>query len=210
MSRLVKEKSFEVWGLSGSIFVLIKWTTPLATNVETQWIFNTDGSIDVSQSMTGLALPMVKAGARLGIKKEFSNVTWYGRGPHEAYIDRKTGQKVGIYSATPETLEHRYMRPQENGNRTDTRSVTITNADGYGFEVSSDQTFDFSLREYSQEQIEKVKHLYELAKDDYLTLNIDHRQRGVGGDMPGNACLHEPYKLKSGTYQYSVKIKGVK
>lgn len=209
VSRLVKEKSFEVWGLSGSIFVLIKWTTPLATNVETQWIFNTDGSIDVSQSMTGLALPMVKAGARLGIKKEFSNVTWYGRGPHEAYIDRKTGQKIGIYSATPETLEHRYMRPQENGNRTDTRSVTITNSDGYGFEVSSDQTFDFSLREYSQEQLEKVKHLYELVKDDYLTLNIDHRQRGVGGDMPGNACLHEPYKLKSGTYAYSFRLKGV-
>lgn len=102
------------------------------------------------------------------------------------------------------------MRPQENGNRTDTRSLTITNDNGYGFEISADKTFDFSLREYSQEKLESAKHLYELEKDDYLTLNIDHRQRGVGGDMPGNACLHEPYKLKVGTYQYSVKIKGVK
>jgi beta-galactosidase len=207
---MVKTKSFETWGLSGSVYVLIRWSTPLAKDVQTQFIFHVDGTVELSQCMTGLVLPMVKAGVRLGLSKEFSNVSWYGRGPHEAYIDRKTGQKIGKYTATPETLEHRYMRPQENGNRTDTRSLTITNDKGYGFEISADKTFDFSLREYSQEKLESAKHLYELVKDDYLTLNIDHRQRGVGGDMPGNACLHEPYKLKVGTYQYSVKIKGVK
>ncbi len=210
VSRLVKVKNFRIAGFSGSVRATITWSTPLAKNVVTEMIFNADGTIDLSQDMQGLVLPMVKAGARLGIKKEFRNVAWYGRGPHEAYIDRKTGQKIGKYTATPETLEHRYMRPQENGNRTDTRSLTITNAEGYGFEVSADKSFDFSLREYSQEQLESAKHLYELKKDDYLTLNIDHRQRGVGGDMPGNACLHDPYKLKVGAYTYSVRIKGVK
>ncbi len=210
VSRMVSVKSCHVSNLNGSVFVHIKWNAPLTKSVETQFIFHVDGTVDFSQCMTGLVLPMVKAGVRLGINKEFSNVSWYGRGPHEAYIDRKTGQKVGKYTATPETLEHRYMRPQENGNRTDTRSLTITNDQGYGIEISADKTFDFSLREYSQEKLESAKHLYELEKDDYLTLNIDHRQRGVGGDMPGNACLHEPYKLKVGTYQYSVKIKGVK
>ncbi len=210
VSRMVKIKNTHVSTLNGSVFVCIRWSAPLAKDVQTQFIFNADGTVELSLNMTGLVLPMVKAGARLGINKEFCNVNWYGRGPHEAYIDRKTGQKIGIYKATPETLEHRYMRPQENGNRTDTRSITVTNNEGYGFEVYSDKTFDFSLREYSQEQLESAKHLYELKKDNFLTLNIDHRQRGVGGDMPGNACLHEPYKLKSGYYGYSVKIKGVK
>ncbi len=210
VSRLVKVKNFHIAGFSGSVRATITWSTPLARDVVTEMIFNADGTIDFSQDMQGLVLPMVKAGARLGIKKEFKNVAWYGRGPHEAYIDRKSGQKIGKYTATPETLEHRYMRPQENGNRTDTRNLTITNDEGYGFEISADKTFDFSLREYSQEQLESAKHLYELKKDSYLTLNIDHRQRGVGGDMPGNACLHEPYKLKSGAYSYSVRIKGVK
>ncbi len=210
VSKAVSVKKFHVSGFSGSVIVKITWSAPLAKNIKTQMIFNADGTVDLSQSMEGLVLPMVKVGARLGINKEFSNVSWYGRGPHEAYIDRKTGQKIGLYKATAESLEHRYMRPQENGNRTDTRSVAITNAEGYGFEVSSDHTFDFSLREYSQEQLESAKHLYELKKDGYLTLNIDHRQRGVGGDMPGNACLHDPYKLKCGKYSYSVRLKGIK
>ncbi len=210
VSRLVKVKNFHIASFSGSVRATIKWSTPLAKNVLTEMIFNADGTVDFSQDMQGLVLPMVKAGTRLGIKKEFKNVEWYGRGPHEAYIDRKTGQKIGKYTATAEALEHRYMRPQENGNRTDTRKLTVTNDEGYGFEISADKTFDFSLREYSQEQLESVKHLYELKKDDYLTLNIDHRQRGVGGDMPGNACLHDPYKLKSGMYSYSVRIKGIK
>ena len=53
-------------------------------------------------------------------------------------------------------------------------------------------------------------HLHELCEDEYLSLSIDARQRGVGGDMPGTACLHEPYKMHNGNYSFAFCIKGVK
>lgn len=208
-SRLIKPVTMEIYPFTGSIIVLFKWFTPLTKAVETDFIFNVDGTIDVCQNMDGLVLPMVKAGARMGISKRFCNVKWYGKGPHEAYIDRKRGQKAGIYEMSIADLEHRYMRPQENGNRTEIRRLEITDNSGAGFAVSADKTFDFSIHPYSQEQLEKAKHLHELKEDDFLTLNIDHRQRGVGGDMPGSAFLHEPYKLKSGNYSYHFKIEKV-
>ena len=210
VSRLVAPISVTVEPFCGaSVIVTYKWFSPLTMNVVTEFIFNADGSVDISQNMTGLVLPMLKAGARVGISKDFCSVKWYGRGPHEAYCDRKRGQKIGIYKMNINDLEHRYMRPQENGNRTDIRRVEITDKNGKGFSVSSDSTFDFSIHPYSQEKLEKAKHLYELKEDDFLTLNIDHRQRGVGGDMPGAAFLHKEYKLRSGTYSYHVKLEKV-
>lgn len=205
-SRLIASTGFEVHRLSGSVLLSFRWRSPLAKNVVTDFIFNADGTVDISQCMTGILLPMLKVGARLGIKKDFSNVKWYGRGPHEAYCDRKTGEKTAVHEMEISALEHRYMRPQENGNRTDTRRLEITDKNGHGFIISSDETFDFSIQPYTQEKLNKAKHLFELKKDDFLTLNIDHRQRGVGGDMPGCACLHEPYKLKCGEYSYSVRL----
>ncbi len=210
VSRLVTPASISVGKFCGSsVVVRYKWFSPLTMNLVTEFIFNADGSVDISQDMTGLVLPMLKAGARVGISRDFCNVKWYGRGPHEAYCDRKRGQKIGIYEMSIADLEHRYMRPQENGNRTDIRRVEITDKNGNGFSVSSDAAFDFSIHPYSQEKLEKAKHLYELQEDSFLTLNIDHRQRGVGGDMPGAAFLHKEYKLKSGTYSYHVRLEKI-
>ena len=210
VSKLIKIKSVGVRPLCGSsVMVTYKWSSPLTKNVVTDFIFNSDGSVDVSQNMAGLVLPMLKAGARVGISDRFCNVKWYGRGPHEAYCDRKRGQKIDVHEMSIDGLEHRYMRPQENGNRTDVRRLEITDENGNGFSVSSDNTFDFSIHPYSQEKLEKAKHLHELKKDGFLTLNIDHRQRGVGGDMPGAAFLHEEYKLRSGEYSYHVRLEKI-
>lgn len=208
-SRTVTVKSFSIFPFSGSCIVNIHWFAPFAGDVETDIIVNSDGSINIGQNMESPVLPMLRAGVRLGISKEYRNVKWYGRGPHEAYCDRKTGQRIATHEMTVEELEHRYMRPQENGNRTDVRSVEITNGDGNGFSISSDFPFEFQLQRYSQEKLEKAMHLYELEEDEYLSLSIDAKQRGVGGDMPGTACLHEPYKMKRGNYSFAFKIEGV-
>jgi len=211
VSRLIRISSVNIDCFGGSsVIVTYKWSAPFAKNVITDFIFNSDGSIDISQDMTGLILPMLKAGSRVGISNRFCNVKWYGRGPHEAYCDRKRGQKIAVHEMSIDELEHRYMRPQENGNRTDVRRLVITDENGNGFSVSSEKSFDFSIHPYSQEKLEKAKHLFELEKDNFLTLNIDHRQRGVGGDMPGAAFLHDEYKLKSGGYSYHIKLENVK
>ena len=209
-SRTVTVKSFSIFPFSGSCIVNIHWFAPFAGDVETDIIVNSDGSVNIGQNMESPVLPMLRAGVRLGIGKEYRNVKWYGRGPHEAYCDRKTGQRIATHELTVEELEHRYMRPQENGNRTDVRSVEITDGDGNGFCISSDFPFEFQLQRYSQEKLEKAMHLYELEEDEYLSLSIDAKQRGVGGDMPGTACLHEPYKMKRGNYSFAFKIEGVK
>lgn len=107
-------------------------------------------------------------------------------------------------------MGHMYMRPQENGNRTDVRSFEITDENGMGFVITGEKPLNFGLHEYSGEKLDNARHIHELVKDDYLTLNIDGFMRGVGGDLPGSAALHEPYKLypcKKYTFTFEIKSK---
>jgi beta-galactosidase len=167
-------------------------------------------------------LPILKAGMRVELTPALTRATWYGRGIHESQCDRKTGQKIAQYTLPVEELEHNYMRPQENGNRTDVRWLTLTRPDGTGLRIEAlpegaehpkniidnelTTPLNFSVRFWSQEKLDKADHLHELTPDDYLSVNLDGWQRGVGGDMPGCTYLHKPYKLKSGRYVYRFAI----
>ena len=91
---------------------------------------HSDGRIDVSYEGTPL-MDMLRFGLQFRLPGEFDLVKWYGRGPQETYCDRKTGGKIGIYNMKVEELEHRYMRPQENGQRTDVRSLELSDSDGH-------------------------------------------------------------------------------
>jgi len=200
-SRKVRPVSVKTKELSdGGAEVRVKWFTPFTRSVCTVYRFSPCGSITVKHTAAGLALPMLRIGLRVGIDAALLNAEWYGRGPHESYCDRKTGAKLALHSMRVSQLEHRYMRPQENGNRTDTRMLSLTDEDGGGlrFTALGGRPFGFSAGYYSQEKLEKAEHLFELEQDGFITLNLDAAQRGVGGDLPGNTVLHKPYKLKSG------------
>lgn len=188
--------------------VTVKWKAPFVAGVSTVYLFSPAGEVTVKHTAAGLFLPMLKVGMRMGIKSTLENVEWYGRGPHETYCDRKTGAKIAHHSSTVAALEHRYMRPQENGHRTDVRSLEITDGSGSGMVIDSmDIPFGFNLGYYTPEKLDKATHLFELEKDNCITLCLDAAQRGVGGDMPGCAYLHKPYKLKSGkTYSFEFRI----
>ena len=67
-----------------------------------------------------------------------SKATWYGRGPHESYWDRKTGARVGLYEKPVDDLHFPYVMPQENGNRADVRWIALTGEDGLGLRVSAE------------------------------------------------------------------------
>ena len=112
---------------------------------------------------------------------------------------------------TVDELEHRYMRPQENGHRCDVRSLEATDENGNGFIVEAlDKPFGFNMAWYTPEQLDSAKHLFELKKNNYITLSLDAAMRGVGGDMPGCAYLHEPYKLKANkSVGFEFRISGV-
>lgn len=191
--------------------VKVNWMAPFVSGVSTVYLFSPDGEVTVKHSARGLFLPMLKVGMRVGIKSTFENVSWYGRGPQETYCDRKTGARIARHEMTVAELEHRYMRPQENGHRTDVRSLEITDNSGFGIVIDAmDIPFGFNLSYYSPEKLDEATHLYKLRKDNCITLSLDAAERGVGGDMPGCAYLHKPYKLKSGkeyTFEFRISKK---
>ncbi|MFX1574295.1 MAG: glycoside hydrolase family 2 TIM barrel-domain containing protein [Promethearchaeota archaeon] len=155
--------------------------------------------------------PMIRFGMQTSIPKEFNKVTWYGRGPHETMFDRKTGAAIGIYSDSVENLIHPYVRPQENGNRTDIRWISITDKERTGLLISDvgGTNLSISAWPYTMEDLESAKHNHELPRREFITFNIDYKQRGVGGDIPAMAILHRKYRLeKNKKYSYSFLLRG--
>ena len=193
-------RSVKAVSTPSGVEVSVKWASPFTSGVSTTYLFAPDGSVSVKHTAQGLFIPMLKVGVRLALEPELENITWYGRGPQENYIDRKTGAKIGVYTKTVDELEHRYMRPQENGHRCDVRYLKALDENGEGIVIDAlDIPFGFNAMWYTPEALDKAKHLYELAKDNRITLSLDAAMRGVGGDMPGCAYLHDPYKLKAGS-----------
>lgn len=186
-------------------------TMGLKNSVATYKVYP-DGRIYVYHS----AVPssnMLRFGYQMTLPKEMEYVTWYGRGPVPTYCDRKTGAKIDVYKSTVTDFEYRYMRPQESSNRTDVRYFTITNKKGTGLKIYSyfDSPVNFSAYHYTVDGLEKATHINNIPYEDITTLNIDHMQCGVGGDLPGQAFVREPYLMKKGVKQaYSFVIEPVK
>jgi beta-galactosidase len=152
-----------------------------------------------------------KAMLRLGFTTQLPDVQrvrWFGKGPHENYIDRNRGAWTAIHDLPLNALGHDYMRPQENGNRTRVRWLEATG--GFGTVRAQDVTgglLGFSAWPYTQEALDTAEHQHELARTSQVTLNIDRQQRGVGGDIPGVAALLPAYQMPTGRrYEVSVKF----
>lgn len=191
-------RSVKAQSTPSGVEVKVNWLAPFVAGVETTYLFSPAGEVTVKHSAMGLLLPMLKVGMRMGIKSTLENTEWYGRGPHETYLDRKTGGKIAKHKMTVAELEHRYMRPQENGHRTDVRTLSVSDDSGFGIRIDAmDIPFGFNLSYYNPEKLDKAEHLYELVKDNSITLCLDAAMRGVGGDMPGCAHLHKEYRLNS-------------
>lgn len=126
-------------------------------------------------------------------------VRWYGKGPHENYVDRLRGAVTQVHDLPARELPHDYLRPQENGNRSRVRWVEI--AGSWGALRADDVTgglLGFTAWPYSQEALDTAEHLHDLAHTTEVTVNVDRQQRGVGGDLPGIASLLPPYRMPAG------------
>lgn len=152
---------------------------------------------------------MLRFGYQMTMDKSMEYITWYGRGPKPTYIDRKLGSKIDLYKSSVTDFEYRYMRPQESSNRCDVRYFTITDKNGFGIKVDAyyDNPINFSAYHYTTDGLEKATHINDIPYEDITTINIDHRQLGVGGDLPGQAFVREPYTMPKGQKQeYSFVI----
>jgi len=152
---------------------------------------------------------LIRLGMQTTLNSKLKDFAWFGKGPHEAYEDRKKSALVGLYTGTVEDLIHDYVYPQENGNRIDIRWVSVTDEEGKGFKIKAQggTLLNFSAWPYTQEELEEAQHIHELPRRNEVTLNIDYKQRGVGGDFPAVPSVHNKYKLKKDQkYSYSFKI----
>lgn len=152
---------------------------------------------------------MLRFGYQMTMDKSMEYITWYGRGPKPTYIDRKLGSKIDLYKSSVTDFEYRYMRPQESSNRCDVRYFALTDKNGFGIKVDAyyDNPINFSAYHYTTDGLEKATHINDIPYEDITTVNIDHRQLGVGGDLPGQAFVREPYTMPKGQKQeYSFVI----
>ncbi|MCH5190602.1 MAG: DUF4981 domain-containing protein [Oscillospiraceae bacterium] len=198
---------------SGRLTVKIDWKVQFFTGVTSTVTVDPEGGIEISHTGTPKMFNLTRFGTKMGLLREFDRVKWYGRGPQETYSDRKTGGKITLHEMSVADLEHHYMRPQENGNRTDVRFVEITNKDGKGlrFEAVGKTPICFSAWHYTQDELQLAKHIHELKHRDITIFNVDLDQLGVGGDMPGDARVREPYIMHCDTeYTYTFKIVPIK
>jgi beta-galactosidase len=173
-----------------------------------------DGAITVEVRFAPATrnLPEIpRLGMTMILPAEFKQVRWFGRGPQDSYIDRKTAAFVGLYAASvPETLVP-YVSIQEYGNRTDVRWATITDDQGAGLLVTGLPHFDFSAIPYTAEDLTNEKrgdkHPADIAKRDSTVLSLDYGQMGVGGDDSWGAMTHPQYRLNAREYNYAFQIR---
>lgn len=146
-----------------------------------------------------------RIGLELRLPTDFANVSWYGRGPGESYIDSKQANQVGVYSATVEQLFTSYTFPQENGNRTDVQWVSVANKRGVGLLAVGMPDLNFSLHRYTTEQLEKARHTYELSEAGQLIWHLDYRQHGLGSASCGPDVLPQ-HKLWTEPFTFALRL----
>jgi hypothetical protein len=140
------------------------------------------------------------------IPEKFNTFSWYGRGPHENHWDRKEGAPVGVYRGKVSEQYVPYIKPQENGNKTDVRWVSLTDANGAGLLVVGMPLMEVTAQYFTSEDLEKVKHTHELKRRRDITLSIDYKQSGVGGGSCGPDTLPK-YLVTPEPIRFSVRLR---
>ncbi|MFL6332542.1 MAG: glycoside hydrolase family 2 TIM barrel-domain containing protein [Pyrinomonadaceae bacterium] len=210
--RKVTNVSVERLGSASTRVTAEATLPPEGSKARTSFTVYGNGVIEVESALSPAAgapeLPRV--GMQALIPGEFRNVEWYGRGPQETYWDRRTGAAVGIYRSNVDELWTPYVEPQENGNRTDVRWVTFTNASGAGLRATGlDQPIYFSAWPFRMSELERAKHSAEIEMSKEITVNLDHLQMGVGGDDSWGAQPHKEYRLPAKPYVYKFRLEPV-
>lgn len=207
---LVGEQNSEGLSLKGEYEL-----TGIAVPYSVEYFILNDGSIRVTATidMTGRDLPeMPRFGMRLQLPPSYDSLSFYGRGPWENYSDRNESAFVGLYSDnTRNQFTRNYIRPQENGYKTDVRWLSLTDREGRGYLFQGLQPICFSALNYSAEALDpgmtkKQQHPSDLRPDRTVHVHIDYKQRGVGGDNSWGALPHEAYRLLEKKYSYSYVI----
>lgn len=149
--------------------------------------------------------PLPRIGLQMQLPAELETMTWYGRGPQENYWDRKTGYPVDVYQGLVQDQFVPYIVPQENGNKTDVRWVSLTDKNGKGLLVAGQSLLEVGAHFYTDKDLERACHPHELKKRDYITLNVDYHQSGLGGGSCGPMTL-DKYLVKPQQVSFTIRL----
>lgn len=138
---------------------------------------------------------MPKFGFRAQLSPSYDTFAWYGRGPHENYPDRKSGYMIGRYKLPIDSIMVDYAKPQDNANRCDVRSLSITGKDIPLIKIQGIDLFNFRAWTYLEEDLEKADYPFQLPDRDYINLNIDSEIHGVGGNDGWGARTMDQYTV---------------
>ena len=221
------QKSFKAWkdaGISGKVTTSVKQASK--SNIEitfTRDLFDGDaklietfavdgnGAVKVTndlKAIKGKHPDLYKFGNKLVLPEGYKNITFYGKGPFEAYTDRQHAAKVGLYKQTIEEQYFGYLRPQENGNKLDVRWVTLTKEDGSGIKFLSETPFSVSALNYKEDDLHSgdekgQEHAGEIDPRKEVFVNIDGFQQGIGGINSWGTLPLEKYRMHYKDYSYS-------
>lgn len=185
---------------------------------KTDYTIMGNGNVKVDNELitSGENVPVIpRMGMKLQLPGSLKQVEYFGRGPGENYSDRNASTFVGRYKSTVADMYVPYIRPQENGHRTDVRWLALTESNGRGLLVVADSLIEFNALNNPVEDFDagidkdkNLKHTFDIKPHDLVELHIDYRMIGVGGDDSWGAMPHEPYLLRPNTlgHKYSFTL----
>ncbi len=158
-------------------------------------------TFEVDKTITDLP----RLGVMLTLAKGYENLTWFGRGPSESYIDRKVGMPIGRYTQTVAEQYEPYIVPQEHGNKVDVRWLQLAKPNDASVHITSAKHLSFSASHFTPDDLTKAFHTYDLVPRDETILCMDLKQRGLGTASCGPDTLPE-YKIGPGQYRFDYTI----
>ena len=161
-----------------------------------------DADIEVTKDDEFPDLP--RFGVRMFLDKKLSAARYFGMGPQESYCDKHQAASHGLYQANVDDLHEDYIRPQENGSHYDCEYVELNNS-RYGIVASAEKAFSFNASYYTQEELEKKTHNYELIESDSVVFCVDYALNGIGSNSCGPVVL-EQYRFDDVLFRFQFTL----
>ena len=175
-------------------------------DVTITWKIEVAGKIDADIAVTkDDEFPdLPRFGVRMFLDKKLSAVRYFGMGPQESYCDKHQAASHGLYRADVGDLHEDYIRPQENGSHYDCEYVELNNS-RYGIVASAEKAFSFNASYYTQEELEKKTHNYELTESDSVVFCVDYALNGIGSNSCGPVVL-EQYRFDDVLFRFQFTL----
>ena len=175
-------------------------------DVKITWKIEATGKIDAYIAVTkdGEFPDLPRFGVRMFLDKKLSDVRYFGMGPQESYCDKHRAASHGLYRANVSDLHEDYIRPQENGSHYDCEYVELNNS-RYGIVVSAENAFSFNASYYTQEELERKMHNYELTESDSVVFCVDYALNGIGSNSCGPVVL-DKYRFDDVLFRFQFTL----